>query len=196
MIPRRRRVVIIERLTSLTGYNKMSKNHHHHHYQTSLLLLKCPLRLDDRDIAEPRDSQLSHLDGQLEQVIQTLAHGFRLVDVLAPHIDAMPPHQHGKGIRELLHGLLHELGQILLVRRVLDDGDAQRIMVAQVPLLAEAAAEALDLLDVVDLKDAARRGAGCSLKEERDEDGPLRMSVNAAAGVAAGESSEEERGAL
>ena len=56
MIPRRRRVVIIERLTSLTGYNKMSKNHHHHHYQTSLLLLKCPLRLDDRDIAEPRDS--------------------------------------------------------------------------------------------------------------------------------------------
>lgn len=114
------------------------------------------------------------------------------MDIITPHVDAVAPHQDGIRVRVLVHGGLEELGQVLLMRRVLDDGDAQGIMVAQVADLAQALAKALDLLNVVDLEDAAALG----LEEEGDEDGPVRVGVDAAAGAAAGEGGEEEGRAL
>ncbi|CAH0049631.1 unnamed protein product [Clonostachys solani] len=68
-------------------------------------------------------------------------------------------------------------------------------MVAQVAGLVHALAEALDLLNVVDLEDPVVAGA-LGFKEQSDEDGPLGVGVDAAAGAAAGEGGEEERGAL
>lgn len=76
-----------------------------------------------------------------------------LVDIITPDINPMPPDEHGISIRILIHGLLQELCEILLMGRVLDHGDPQRIVVSEVPNLAHALAEALDLLDIVDLED-------------------------------------------
>ena len=70
-------------------------------------------------------------------------------------------------------------------------------MVAQVARLLEAPAEAFDLLNVVDLKDGAVAVVvGLCLEQEGDEDGPVGVGVDAAAGVAAGEGGEEEGRAL
>lgn len=162
----------------------------------SVLLRSCPPGIDDRYLTNPRNPQLLHLHRELEQVVQALAHRLRLVHIVAPDIDAMPPHKHCKRVGEFLHGLLHELGKILLVRRVLDNGDPQRVVVPKVAHLAEAAPEALDLLNVVDLEDAAAGPVGGGLEDEGDEDGPVRVRVDAAAGVAAREGGEEEGGAL
>jgi hypothetical protein len=68
------------------------------------------------------------------------------------------------------------------VRRVLDDGDPQAVKVAQIADLVAALGNALDLLDLLDLE--ARVGAEVALDEQRDEDGPLRVRVDAAAGAA------------
>lgn len=121
-----------------------------------------------------------------------------LLDVIAPDVDAMSAHKHRVRVRVLLHGLLQILGQVLLVRRVLDDGDAQGVVVAQVARLLVSLAEALDLLNVVNLKDlGVAAGLGALLLEEQgDEDGPLGVRVDAAAGAAAREGGEEERRAL
>lgn len=118
-----------------------------------------------------------------------------LVDIVAPDVDAMPADQDGVGIGVLLHGGLKVLGEVLLVGGVFDDGDPQSVVVAQVSGLGHAPAEALDLLDVVDLKDLVPAGA-LGLEQQGDEDGPLRVRVDAAAGVAAGEGCQEERRAL
>ena len=94
----------------------------------------------------------------------------------------MPPNQDSIRVRVLLHSLLQALPQILLVRRVLDDGYPQAIVVAQVALLAAALGDALDLLDLLDLE--ACIFAEVALHEECHEDRPLRVRVNAAAGAA------------
>lgn len=117
------------------------------------------------------------------------------MDVVTPDIDAVTSNQHCVRVWVLLHSLLEELSQVFLVGCVLDDGDAERVMVAQVSRLVHALAEALDLLNVVDLEDPVVAGA-LGLEEQRDEDGPLGVGVNAAAGAAAGERGEEERRAL
>lgn len=118
-----------------------------------------------------------------------------LVNIVAPDVDAMSTDQHSIGIRVLFHGSLEELGEVLLMRRVFNDGDAQGVVVAEVARLLEALAEALDLLNVVNLKHLGV-AALLLLEEQGDEDGPLRVRVDAAAGVAARKGGEEERRAL
>ena len=81
------------------------------------------------------------------------------------------------------------------MRGVLDDGDPQSIVISQVALFSHATSEALDLLNVVDLKDLILSRT-FSLKQQRYQDSPLRVGVDAAACVAASEGSEEERCAL
>lgn len=116
------------------------------------------------------------------------------MDIIAPDIDAMSADEDSISVRVLVHGFLEELGEVLLVGRVLDDGDAQRVVVAEVPRLLEAAAEALDLLDVVDLEHLAVSALG--LEQQRHQHRPLRVRVDAAPGAAPREGREEQRGAL
>lgn len=80
------------------------------------------------------------------------------------------------------------------MRRVLDDRNPQRIMISQVAHFAEPFAKALDLLNVVNLKDLAAVTPG--LEQQRNEHGPVGVRVDAAAGAAAGEGGEEEGRAL
>ena len=68
------------------------------------------------------------------------------------------------------------------MRRVLDDGYAQTIVVAQVALLPPAFWYALDLFNLLNLE--ACVFSKVALDEEGDEDGPLRVGVDAAAGAA------------
>lgn len=117
------------------------------------------------------------------------------MDVVTPDVDTVPSDQHSISIGILLHRLLKILSQVLLMGSVLDDRNPESVVVSQVTLLSHTAAEALDLLDIVDLEDLVFARA-LGLKEESDEDGPLGVSVDAAAGVAAGECGEEERCAL
>lgn len=182
------------------------------------LITLLPLRSNLGNAADPRKTQLVHLNRQLEQIVETfditnpistndqlttskrgggypnspLTLRLRLVDVISPHIDAMAPHQNSIRIRVLLHSSLKILRQVLLMRRVLNNRNAQRIMIPQVTHFPHALAKALDLLNVVDLEDAA---ALC-LEEQGDEDGPVGVGVDAAAGAAAGEGGEEEGRAL
>lgn len=150
---------------------------------------------DLRDLANPWEAELLHLDSQLEKVVQALALGLGLVDVVTPDVNTMSTDEDSIGVGVQLHGLLEVLGQVLLVRGILDDGNPQRIMIPQVALLGHATAEALDLLDVVDLEDLILTGA-LGLEQQRDEDGPLRVCVDAAASVAAGEGRKEQGRAL
>mgnify|MGYP005989103839 CR=1 FL=1 len=78
---------------------------------------------------------------------------------------------------------------------VLDNGDSQRIVISQVARLGHALAKTLDLLNVVNLKDLVFAGT-LGFEEQRDQHGPLGVGVDAAAGVAACESGEEEGSAL
>lgn len=78
------------------------------------------------------------------------------------------------------------------MRRVLNHGNHKRIMVPKVPALLEALAEPLDLLNVVD----AELLASLLFEDQRHEDGPVGVGVDAAAGIALGEGGEEEGGAL
>ena len=104
----------------------------------------------------------------------------------------MPPNQNRIRIRIHLHGLFQTLPQILLMRRIFDNWDAQAIVVPQITLFTTALGDTLDLLNLLDFETC--RGAGVAFNEEGDEDGPLRVRVDAAAGAAL-EGSEEERGA-
>lgn len=161
------------------------------------------------DIADPGQAKLVHLNSKLEQVIQTtsplalqlyhsstlyspLTHGLCLSHIIAPYVNSMSADKHGIGFRVFLHGHLQELGQILLMGRILDNRDSQRIMVPKVARLLVSLSEALDLLDVVDFEN---RGT-LALEEEGDENSPLGVGVDAATGVALGEGGEEEWGAL
>lgn len=76
--------------------------------------------------------------------------------------------------------------------RVFDDGDGQSVIVAQVTHLVPPLGYALDLLNLFDLE--ACVGAEIALDEQGDEDGPLRVRVDAAASAAL-EGCVEERGA-
>ena len=58
-----------------------------------------------------------------------------------------------------------------------------------------AAGDALDLLDLVHREDVLVGALLASLTQQSDEHRPLRVCVNAAAGVARRESRKEERGA-
>lgn len=154
-----------------------------------------------------------HLDSQVEQIVQTafaisillmqhckkldlpLTHGLGLVDVVSPNVDAMSPNKDGIGVRVLLHGLLEELGEVLLMRSVLDDRNAQRIVVVQVALLLVAAAEPLDLLNVVDLEDLILFGT-LALQDQGHQHRPVRVGVDAAPGSALGEGGHEKGCAL
>lgn len=156
------------------------------------LITLLPLWSNLGNAADPRKTKLVHLNRQLEKVIETLTLRLRLVDIITPHIDAMTPHQDGIRIRILLHSSLKILRQVLLMRRVLNNRNTQRIMVSQVTHLPHALAKTFNLLNVVDLEDAA---ALC-LEEQGDEDGPVGVGVDAATGAAAGEGGEEEGRAL
>jgi hypothetical protein len=124
-----------------------------------------------------------------------LAHGLRLVNILAPHVDAMSTNKNGVRVGVLVHGLLEVLGEVLLVGCVLDDGDAQGVVVAEVPGPLEPAAETLDLLNVIDLEQAVL-ARGLPLQQQRHEHRPLRVRVDAAPCPALGEGGQEERRAL
>lgn len=84
------------------------------------------------------------------------------------------------------------------MRRVLDHRNPQGVVVSEVADLVHALSEPLDLLNVVDLEDlpAVSLPRALRLEQQRDQDGPLRMGVDAAAGTALGEGREEERRAL
>jgi len=75
------------------------------------------------------------------------------------------------------------------VRCILNNRYPQPVVVAQIALFAATLRYAFDLLDRFDLEAGA--GAEVALDEEGDEDGPLRVRVDAAAGAAV-EGGEEE----
>lgn len=132
-------------------------------------------------------------------ICSPLALRLGLVHIVAPDVDAMATNQNSVRIRVFVHGLLKELGQVLLVGRVLNDRDTEGIMIAEVSRLAVTATEALDLLNVVDLEHtvgAFVTGVGHGLEDEGNEDSPVRMRVDAASGAAARKGGEEERCAL
>ena len=138
-----------------------------------------------------------HFNSELEDVIKALTLSLGHVDGVTPNIYPVASHENGVGIGIFVHGGLKELSQVLLMSRVLDDGDGQRIMVAEVACLPISTTEALDLLNVVDFEfvalDSRMLGA---LKNQGDKHGPLAVSMDAAAGVAFGEGGQEKRRAL
>lgn len=91
-------------------------------------------------------------------------------------------------VRILVHGSLQALGQILFKRSILDDWNSQSIMISQVAGLLKAFTEAFDLLNVVDLEHAC---VWLAFEEERDEDSPLGMRMNATARISFGKGSYE-----
>ena len=153
----------------------------------------------------PLKSQLVHLNSQLEQIVQTLRLRLRLRHVLAPNVHAVPLDQHRARLRPLPDRSLQTILQVLLVRGVLDNRDLHRVEVAQVAQFpsalgdfhapCSAAGDALDLLDLVHREDVLVGALLASLTQQSDEHRPLRVCVNAAAGVARRESRKEERGA-
>lgn len=68
-------------------------------------------------------------------------------------------------------------------------------MISQISLLLISLSKSLDLLNVVDLKDVLVCSVA-ALKKQSDQHSPLRMCVNAAAGIALVEGGEEEGRAL
>lgn len=89
----------------------------------------------------------------------------------------MSAHEHGIGVGVLIHRSFEATGQILLKGSVLNDGDAQSIKEPE-HALALATGNALDLLDVVNLKTGIR--ALLALHQQGHQDGPLRVSVDTA----------------
>jgi hypothetical protein len=138
-----------------------------------------------------------HLNRQLEQIIQTLRLRLRLRNILPPNVNTMPLNQHRTSLRPLLDSRLKTLFQILLVRSILNDRDLHRVKVSQIAQLPSAlgdfhassssARDSLDLLDLVHGEDVFVSLLS-ALAQKSDEHRPLRVRVNAAAGVARGES--------
>jgi hypothetical protein len=75
------------------------------------------------------------------------------------------------------------------MRRILNNRHNQLIKIAQTPLLPFTLPNPLNLLQMLNLK--CRIFSKVLLYEERDEDGPLRVRVDGAAGAAV-EGGEEE----
>lgn len=117
------------------------------------------------------------------------------MDIISPYVDTMSPNEDGVRIWVFLHGFLEELGEVLLMRGVLDDRDTQSIMIVQVALLLVAPAEALDLLNIVDLESLVLFGA-LAFQDQGHQHGPVGVRVDAAPGSALGESSHEKGRAL
>lgn len=105
------------------------------------------------------------------------------------HLHSVSLHQNRTSVGVLSHGLLQALGEILLMGRVLDDGNPEGVEEAQ-HALTLATRNTLDLLDIADLEAAA--GSLFALDQERHQNRPLRMSVDAATG-ASFKGCEEER---
>ena len=121
----------------------------------------------------------------------------------------MPPNQHSVGIEVLLHSLLQTRGEILfavicqhpcmqlldrpvksdILRGVLDDRDPQSVKVTQITYFTPSLGYAFDLLNLLDFKTCIF--AEVTLNEKCDQDGPLRVSVYAAASASC-EGCEEE----
>lgn len=140
----------------------------------------------------PWQPQLLHLHRKLQYIINTLTLRLRLMHIIPPHIDPMPPHKHRIRIGILLHRRLQTLRKILLVRRILDNRYPQPVKVAQVADFISPLGYTFDLLDLLDFETGG--GPGVALDEEGDEDGPLGVRVDAAAGAAL-EGCVEEGGA-
>lgn len=77
---------------------------------------------------------------------------FRLLHVIAPDINTMSPHQHRIRIRIPIHRYLQTRRQVLLVRGVFDDRHRELVEVSEHALLAFAAGDTFDLLDLLDLE--------------------------------------------
>lgn len=92
----------------------------------------------------------------------------------------MSPHEHRIGVGIFVHRCLQTFRQVLLVRGVLNDRNAQSIVIIQVAF-ALAAGDTLDLLDVANLEACVR--AHLPFHQQGDQNRPLRVSVNAAAGA-------------
>jgi hypothetical protein len=153
----------------------------------------------------PLKPQLVHLHSQLEQIVQTLRLRLRLRHILAPNVNTVPLDQHRASLRPLPNRRLQTVLQILLVRSVLNNRDLHRVEVAQVPQFPpalgdfhaarSAAGDSLDLLDLVHREHVLVGALLAGFAEEGNENRPLRVCVDAAAGVARGEGCEEEGGA-
>lgn len=163
----------------------------------------------EADLLDPWKAQLVHLDGQLEEIVETFALSLRLGDIVTPDIavkmrlassysvSLIPPpprsyerqrrgsclhsmsaNKDGVGVRVLVHSRLQTTGQILLECRVLDNGNAEGVVVSQhtLPLTT---GDALDLLNGADLE--AGIGTLLALHQQGHQDGPLRVGVNTAA---------------
>lgn len=82
--------------------------------------------------------------------------------MLTPDVDPMPPDQHRRRIRILPHRLRHAIRQILLVRRILNDGDLEGIMIRE-RLADSADTDALDHFLVGDAE--GRLAVFCRVEE-------------------------------
>lgn len=102
----------------------------------------------------------------------------------------MPADQHRIGIWILFHCLLETFREILLERRVVDDGDPERVVIPE-HAFARAPRNALDLLNVADFKVPTR--TKLALDKKGHQDSPLRVGVNAAAGAAVEGGQEQGR---
>lgn len=105
-------------------------------------------------------------------VFLPLTLGLGLVDIVAPDIDTMTTHEHSICVGVLLHSLLKILSQILFMGSVLNNRNAKSVMISQVASLVHTTTKALDLLDVVDLKNTVLSRA-LRFKQESNKDGPL-----------------------
>lgn len=103
----------------------------------------------------------------------------------------MSSHKHRVGVRVLLHGRLQTTGQILLEGSILNDRDAESVVVPQ-HTLALATGNALDLLDGADLE--AGIGTFLALHQQGHQDGPLGVSMDTAASTVL-KGRQEERSA-
>lgn len=103
---------------------------------------------------------------------------------------SVSPHEHRISIRVLVHRSLQTAGQVLFERSIIDDRDAQGIVVSK-HTLALTLGDTLDLFDVVDLK--ASIGALFPLNQQGDQDSPLRVGMDAATRAMLKGSEEQRR---
>lgn len=95
------------------------------------------------------ETQLTHPEGELHQVLYRFVNNLCFPDVLAPHEDPVALDEHRGGGRVRREGLLQVLEQVVLVRLVIDDGDHHCLMIVEVPR-GNDSRNSLDLLDVAD----------------------------------------------
>ena len=93
-------------------------------------------------------------------------------------LHSMSSDKHRIGIRVFVHRSLQTTGQVLFKGSVIDDGNAESVMVSK-HALALAAGNALDLLDIANLK--GRVGPLFALHQQSHQDRPLGVRVDAAA---------------